>query len=225
VEVVKSQFFLFRSSLEGFCRGLGIPAESKLYDSLYSRMDGCEVIIVRDVRTGRIACVTNVHLYWNPRFPDVKVLQVMVPLRLVGSGMPMLLLWTQGLHTLQCIENLITEYLTECCDSKLSLDTLPVIITGDFNSLAVKRTPDAFDSVKEFPEGGLVSGVYTLFTTGSLSPSHPEHPAMRGSRFVSTLTSPFPPFKSAYKKCTGADPVFTTKVSDFEGTLDFIFVR
>lgn len=76
VEVVKSQFFLFRQTLNSFCHGLGIPTESKLYDSLYSRMDSCEVMIVRDVRTGRVACVTNVHLYWNPRFPDVKVLQV-----------------------------------------------------------------------------------------------------------------------------------------------------
>lgn len=119
----------------------------------------------------------------------------------------------------------MTEYLAECSDSPLTVNTFPVIVMGDFNSLAIKRTPDGFDSVTEFPEGGMVPGVYTLFTTGSLPSTHPEHPAMRGSRFVNTLISPLPPFKSAYKKCTGSDPVFTTKVSDFEGTLDYIFVR
>ena len=52
----------------------------------------------------------------------------------------------------------------------LTLATFPIVIAGDFNSLAVKATPDEFDAVREFPAGGLVSGVYTLISTGMLVP-------------------------------------------------------
>lgn len=68
--------------------------------------------------------------------------------------------------TLQAIASLINEYIAECADTSYTLQTFPIIATGDFNSLAIKRTPDQFDSVTEFPDGFLVSGAYTLFSTG-----------------------------------------------------------
>ena len=39
------------------------------------------------------------------------------------------------------------------------------------------------------------------------------------------LLSPLPPLTSVYVRANGAEPALTTKVLDFQGTIDFIFVR
>ena len=39
------------------------------------------------------------------------------------------------------------------------------------------------------------------------------------------LQSPLPPLTSVYVRAHGKEPELTTRVSDFEGTIDFIFVR
>lgn len=102
---------------------------------------------------------------------------------------------------------------------------MPVVLCGDFNSLAVKLVPDEYDRVESFPVGGQRSGAYTLVTTGSLSPDHPEHPHSRCTASgLGPLVSPLPPLTSAYVRANGREPELTTKVLDFQGTIDFVFV-
>jgi mRNA deadenylase 3'-5' endonuclease subunit Ccr4 len=60
--------------------------------------------------------------------------------------------------------------------SKKSSET-PLILAGDFNSVARKHTSDIFDEIED--GGHLVSGVYEALTTGRLRPSHPDHPSQR----------------------------------------------
>ena len=55
---------------------------------------------------------------------------------------------------------------------------------------------------------------------------HPEHPHSRKTAFqLGDLTSPLPPLTSVYMRANGREPELTTKVLDFQGTIDFIFVR
>jgi hypothetical protein len=62
--------------------------------------------------------------------------------------------------------------------------------------------------------------------SGKLPTSHHEHPARRGTGTgIGDLTSPLPPLTSAYVRANGKEPELTTKVADFQGTIDFIFVR
>ncbi|KXZ55860.1 hypothetical protein GPECTOR_2g1411 [Gonium pectorale] len=109
---------------------------------------------------------------------------------------------------------------------------VPVILAGDFNSLNRKVVPDFFDP--KIPPGpdGLVSGVYTLLTRGSLGPDHPDHPATRRRpaetgnpdfRAV-TLGSAGLSLASAYQLMFGREPPLTTRTSSFAGCLDYIFV-
>lgn len=90
------------------------------------------------------------HLFWNPRHPDAKVIQAFM--------------------TLSAVRSAIGEYIdSEGAGCTHTLANFPIIVSGDFNSMAVKHVPDAFDCVSEFPPGGLVSGVYTLISTGECS--------------------------------------------------------
>ena len=103
---------------------------------------------------------------------------------------------------------------------------IPVVLCGDFNSLAVKHVADGFDIVPSFPPGGEPSGPYVLITTGVLPSTHQEHPHQRRSAVgLGDLVSPLPPLSSAYVAVHGCEPVITTKVADFDGTIDFIFTR
>jgi hypothetical protein len=187
---------------------------------------------------------------------------------------------------------------------------MPLVVCGDFNSLAVKLTPDDYDRVKTFPPGGVQSGVYALVTNGGcgaplhccahtppthahahtthtlhthnthtthahahtththahtthahahtthtlhtqhthtlrpvitcicdcpcvpsayagvLPVEHHEHPRFRDTQVtLGPLVSPLPPLTSAYVRATGKDPELTTKVPEFQGAIDFLFVR
>ena len=44
---------------------------------------------------------------------------------------------------------------------------MPVVLCGDFNSLALKVHADEYDIVPRFPPGGARSGAYELVTTGT----------------------------------------------------------
>ena len=71
-----------------------------------------------------------------------------------------------------------------------------------------------------------VGTVVALLCTGVLSSTHQEHPARRGAgAALPDLVSPLPPLTSAYVSANGKEPDITTKVLDFQGTIDFIFVR
>ncbi len=56
--------------------------------------------------------------------------------------------------------------------------------------------------------------------------THPHHPCnVRPTLDVDELLSFLPPLISAYKQVDGVEPPLTTKVLEFEGTIDYVFVR
>ena len=79
---------------------------------------------------------------------------------------------------------------------------LPLILAGDYNS-----TPD--------------SGVYELFSTGKLSPDHPQWRGMNFGKYTQEGIHNPQRFVSAYAK--HGEPEYTNCSADFCGTLDYIW--
>ena len=65
------------------------------------------ICLLEHIQTGGIIAVVNTHLYWNPKFDFVK--------------------YGQAFWLLLNIANFLTEF-------DLSLDTVPLVMCGDFNS-------------------------------------------------------------------------------------------
>jgi endonuclease/exonuclease/phosphatase family metal-dependent hydrolase len=91
------------------------------------RDDGVLLALLRDSATRRTLLAGCTHLFWNPRYPDVKAAQAMLICRAAGA-----FLRQQGL----------------AAEATLRRDAaaVPTIIAGDFNSLPFKRRTDAFDT-------------------------------------------------------------------------------
>jgi len=91
-------------------------------------------------------------------------------------------------------------------NNKSTSNNLPVMLTGDFNSL-----PD--------------SGVYELLHHGKLPPHHSDfnnHNYGKYSEKGMELPLCLKGFQSVYRTTTG-EPVFTNYTDSFFGTLDYIF--
>lgn len=168
------------------------------------REDGGILALLQDGGDGMILA-GSVHLFWDPRFPDVKAGQA---------------------HIL-CAE--VDEILRKTVGE--SNDAL-ILIGGDFNSLPYKTKSDAFDTLRARADGTespIVSGVYTLLSTGKLPTDHPDHPATRrgkrdeGHR-VKEFTSCGLGLRSAAAAAWEIDPPLTTKIPSFSGCLDYVWM-
>lgn len=178
-------------------------------DQFLKRPEGALLALLEHLPSKKLVLAASVHLFWNPRYPDVKVLQAMA----------------------LCSE------IKKLLENKMGTIDVPVVIGGDFNSIASKRIPDAFD--KEIPPGGeLVSGVYQLMTTGYLPPDHIDHPTTRrffspppvSAEDLTALTSAYSSsglglYSVQAASVGGAEPPITTKTGSFAGTLDYIFIN
>lgn len=184
--------------------------------------DGAVAVFLEDKTTGATLLAASVHVNWDYRTPDLKVLQVaalMAELRAfwvgaVGGG--------SGASGLP-----------------------PLILGGDFNSLPLDRPSNEAPGAPSC--GGLPSGAYELLTTGRLAPGHPHHPARQrgGAAGVTFSTAGWGALASARAVAGGraaapaactrprgaacgqvgaAEPALTTRTTQFEGTLDYIFV-
>jgi len=99
-----------------------------------------------------------------------------------------------------------------------------VFVCGDANSLPAKYASDEYDEVPE--NTVLVSGLYTLATTGRLPTDHPHHPQIRQkiSSFSMDLKHSLQ-LESSMKMGTEQEPSFTCYTDEFKGTLDYIFYQ
>jgi len=126
----------------------------------------------------------------------------------------------------------------------------PVILTGDFNSISLKRLPDEFDKV--VPAGGLLSGVYELITKGNIPDSHPHHPLFLQQRsssgylefsktkrkkhsaevlnkdlirnaFEGIIQGHNLNLQDAYCGTEFPQTFYTNYTADFKGTIDYVF--
>lgn len=123
-------------------------------------------------------CIANTHLYSHKDFPDVK-------------------LW-QGWQLLQELESFIMN----------RTNTLPLVLTGDFNS-----TPD--------------TAVYDLISRQQV---HPGHPDMNNEDAILANTLPDASnishsfrLGSAYNAVMGHEPWVTNFTVNFQGVLDYIW--
>jgi CCR4-NOT transcription complex subunit 6 len=141
------------------------------------------------------------HLFWNPRYPEVKAAQA---------------------HLL-CVA--LRSYLQRHNVPGL-LGSPAVVLAGDFNSLPSKTQSDEYDHV---PEGeSLVSGAYTCLVRGKMPRSHCDHPAHRRPREAAALRGlqlhdAGLGFVSAAVEAWGAEPPFTNRTTTFSGCLDYVF--
>lgn len=167
----------------------------KAYREVAALDDVAIICQLRHRSTNEQVLVVTTHIHFNPVNPHLKTMQA----------------WL----LMEAAQSHITKW-------KLPEDT-NVVLAGDFNSLPRKTDPDDFDPV--LPKGGLVSGVYELITTGALPSHHLDHPATRvGLHGLGSLSTKLC-LQSAMAIALGEEPPLTTKTADFQGTLDYIFVR
>ncbi|KAG2445827.1 hypothetical protein HXX76_000431 [Chlamydomonas incerta] len=178
---------------------------NEFWSMFKKRQEGAILALLRHRASKRQLLAACTHLFWNPAFPDVKTFQA----------------------TVLCRE--MVGFLTQHVGPEAP-GSVPVVLGGDFNSLARKRVPDVFDP--KLPRDGQASGVYALLTRGSLPPSHPDHPGSRRRPGEGTnadfkgqpLTTSGLQLASSYVIAHGTDPPLTTRTNNFAGCLDYIFI-
>ena len=167
---------------------------------------------VENRMTGSRMIVVNAHVFWDPAFTDVKLVQVAILMEQLSKQADR---WAK--HP-PCTDK--TLFRNSEIDGTTNLDTvdepleprpsieysggpeLPLIICGDFNSAAG-------------------TGVYDLITTGSLPGNHVDLGNRRYGNFTRDgMAHPFK-LKSAY---TGPEELsFTNYTPTFTGVIDYIW--
>eukprot|EP01126_Amoeba_proteus_P003828 TRINITY_DN11296_c0_g1_i1.p1 TRINITY_DN11296_c0_g1~~TRINITY_DN11296_c0_g1_i1.p1 ORF type:complete len:304 (+),score=71.31 TRINITY_DN11296_c0_g1_i1:558-1469(+) len=122
--------------------------------------------------------VVNTHLHWDPSFCDVKAMQVQM--------------------LLEKLEDIKSNY---SCPSGASL---PMIISGDFNSVPS-------------------SAAYHLLDTGSVKGNHVDFAQHDYGTYTRNGLQHKLDLRSSYKEVMGREPSFTNYTGDFMGTLDYIW--
>ena len=132
-----------------------------------------------------VAC--SAHLFWNPDFCDVKLVQTMILLKAVTK-------------------------MTRSIAGEGSIDDVPILIMGDFNSL-----PD--------------SGVYKYLSTGQIERTHKEFKEFVFSDIRHLCEENYSDaryYKHPLHLKSCVDPSklpFTNHTSTFTGMIDYIFVN
>ncbi|KAL4854213.1 Glucose-repressible alcohol dehydrogenase transcriptional effector [Chlorella vulgaris] len=194
---------------KGVARGM----TGKFWGAVRARDDGVLLALLRDRVTRRTLLAGCTHLYWDPRFPDIKAAQAALVCRAATS----FLRQQRLVH-----------------DATLQRDAaaIPLVIAGDFNSLPFKRRSDAFDTVR--PGETLISGAYTVLASKEgIDSSHPDHPSRRSlvgggaaAQALATLRLSSDPFllQSASVAAWGREPPVTNKTDSFAGCLDYVWL-
>ncbi len=189
------------------------------------RYDGVLLALLRHKATGRVLCVGNTHLFYHPKFPEVKSMQAALMAR----------------ATRQFIQSngfALPSGAPSHKDTAPGAEVAEVILMGDLNSLPHRDTPGAFDLTQDEAEWkaqaqsdpmGCTSGAVTLWSTGKLDATHHEHPNQRGHNGLPALVCELGAMTSAAVAARGVEYPLTTRCygmggDTFEGTLDYIFV-
>ncbi|KAJ5505453.1 Leucine-rich repeat typical subtype [Penicillium expansum] len=208
-----SKYILLDKQLINFGQTAVRRPDAKGQDDIYNRLwqkDHIAVVIFLENRqTGARFISVNAHLYWDPAFKDVKLIQTAILMEEITKLSDNYAKWPactdktafrfseaeSGSETAPVVEPAPSMEYT-------SGDQIPVLMCGDFNS-----SPG--------------SAAYNLISTGRLPEAHPDlEKRLYGNLSRVGMTHPFK-LKSAYSSM--GELSFTNYTSDFTAILDYVW--
>lgn len=167
------------------------------------------MVFLENRQTGSRLIVANAHVYWDPNFADVKLVQVAILMDQITKSAEKYAKWPA------CTDKSLYKYAgeddqepmeppPETAPSQVYSDgaQIPLIICGDFNSV-------------------VGSGPYDLIVQGSLSNTHPDLGNRKYGNFTRDgMTHPFS-LKSSYSHINELS--FTNYTPDFIAAIDYVF--
>lgn len=205
-----SKFILLDKQVINFGQTAVRRPDAKGQDDIYNRLwqkDHIAVIIFLENRqTGSRFIIVNSHLYWDPAFKDVKLIQTAILMEEITKQSERYAKWPP------CTEKAAFRFREAGGEQTMpepapsaeyaSGDQIPLFMCGDFNS-----SPG--------------SAAYNLIASGGLVEKHPDlEKRMYGNLSRIGMTHPFK-LKSAYGSV--GELSFTNYTPDFKDILDYIW--
>jgi len=189
-----------------------MKGEHDIFNRVMPRDDIAVVTFLESRETGSRLIVVNAHVFWNPVYKDVKVVQVAILMEQITKLAEKYAKWPA------CTDKVLYRYTNGDSDEDhegpdttqepspsmeySSGAQIPLIMCGDFNS-----TPD--------------SGVYDLIAHGALSHSHSDLGSHKYGNFTREgMSHPFS-LKSSYSAI--GELSFTNYTPGFTGVIDYIW--
>ncbi|KAL2820211.1 Endonuclease/exonuclease/phosphatase [Aspergillus cavernicola] len=206
-----SKFILLDKQVINFGQTAVRRPDAKGQDDIYNRLwqkDHIAVVIFLENRqTGSRFIIVNAHLYWDPAFKDVKLIQTAILMEEITKLSDTYSKWPA------CLDKTAFRFSEAEGESQVmpepapsmeytSGDQIPLFMCGDFNS-----SPG--------------SPAYNLIANGHLTEEHPDlEKRMYGNLSRIGMTHPFK-MKSAYSAI--GEMSFTNYTPDFKAILDYIW--
>eukprot|EP00200_Dunaliella_tertiolecta_P015590 CAMPEP_0202413952 /NCGR_PEP_ID=MMETSP1128-20130828/31237_1 /ASSEMBLY_ACC=CAM_ASM_000463 /TAXON_ID=3047 /ORGANISM="Dunaliella tertiolecta, Strain CCMP1320" /LENGTH=362 /DNA_ID=CAMNT_0049020253 /DNA_START=89 /DNA_END=1177 /DNA_ORIENTATION=+ len=184
------------------------PPGIEALDVLQRQRASAIIALLEHIATGHSLVAACTHLFWDPRWPDVKALQAALLCQQLAP-------WAQGPQPVPIVlggdfNSLWRKYKPDAFDA-----VIPTV-----------------------PHNFLTSGVYKLLSEGELPTSHHDHPVTRrpataaagqpksspSAMCTAPLTSSGIHFQSVYLAACGKEPDITTRTATFSGCLDYIWI-
>lgn len=190
-----------------------MKGEHDIFNRVMPRDDIAVVAFLENRATGSRMIVGNVHIFWNPVFTDVKMVQVAIVMESISK---LANKWTK---TPACTDKVLYRYANgDDEDGNATADStqtppgpsleysdgaqIPLLLCGDFNS-----TP--------------TSGIYDFMVKGSISNQHEDLGNRKYGNFTRDgISHPFS-LKSSYSGI--GELSFTNYTPTFSGVLDYIW--
>ena len=208
-----SKYILLDKQLINFGQTAVRRPDAKGQDDIYNRLwqkDHIAVVIFLENRqTGARFISVNAHLYWDPAFKDVKLIQTAILMEEITKLSDNYAKWPActdktAFRFSEAESGTENAPVVEPAPSMeySSGDQIPVLMCGDFNS-----SPG--------------SAAYNLISTGTLPEAHPDlEKRLYGNLSKVGMKHPFK-LKSAYSSM--GELSFTNYTSDFTAILDYVW--
>ncbi|KAI5207324.1 hypothetical protein AUEXF2481DRAFT_43416 [Aureobasidium subglaciale EXF-2481] len=187
-----------------------MKGEHDIFNRVMTRDDIATVAFLESRQSGARQMVVNLHLFWDPQFKDVKVVQVAILLEQLNRLSREYAKWPalkdkelfRYANGDEVDEEPVEKAPPAPSQEYASNTDIPLIICGDFNSTSE-------------------SGVYDLLEHGSLSSSHDDLAGRKYGNFTKEgMAHPFS-LKSSYSHIGELD--FTNYTPTFVGCIDYIW--
>lgn len=189
-----------------------MKGEHDIFNRVMPRDDIAVVAFLENRATGSRLIVGNVHVFWNPAFTDVKLVQVAILMEQISKFA------NKWAKFPPCTDKVVYRFTNgDGEEGKETPDTtqepgpsmeyadgaqIPLLLCGDFNS-----TPH--------------SGIYDLIVQGNLPNSHSDLGSRKYGNFTRDgISHPFS-LKSSYSSIN--ELAFTNYTPNFVGVLDYIW--